>query len=81
MTDELFVAFMKAEVARARAKFPDQDVWITLAALTEEVGELNQAILHLHFEPGRALGVDAIRAEAVQVAVMAMRVAMDCGIK
>ncbi len=70
---------MLAELARARAKFPTQDVWVTLAALGEEVGELNQAILQHHFEPAKGKTKDDIRKEAVQVAVMAMRVALDTG--
>ena len=66
------------ELKRARAKFPVQGVWVTLAALTEEVGELNQAILHNHFENKKARGYAGVREEAVQVAVMAIRVALDC---
>lgn len=68
-----------AELAKARAKFPVQDVWVTLAALGEEVGELNQAILQHHFEPAKGKTKQDIRKEAVQVAVMAMRVALDTG--
>jgi NTP pyrophosphatase (non-canonical NTP hydrolase) len=68
------------ELARARAKFPTQDVWRTLAALTEEVGELNQAILQFHDEPAKGVTLDAIHKEARQVAVMAMRVVFDAGL-
>ncbi len=67
------------ELARARAKFPVQNVWVTLAALAEEVGELNQAILHNHFESAKARGAAGVREEATQVAVMAIRVVLDCG--
>lgn len=56
-----------AELARARAKFPGDNV--TMLALMEEVGELAKA----SFEESRA----AVRKEAVQVAVMAMRVVLD----
>lgn len=56
-----------AELARARAKFPGKNV--TLAALMEEVGELAKAT----FEEPRA----AVRKEAVQVAVMAIRMILD----
>ncbi|AET73323.1 hypothetical protein EMVG_00037 [Emiliania huxleyi virus PS401] len=55
------------ELARARAKFPGDNV--TLAALMEEVGELAKAT----FEEPRA----NVREEAVQVAVMAMRMVLD----
>lgn len=56
-----------AELTRARAKFPGKNV--TFAALVEEVGELATAT----FEEGR----DRVRKEAVQVAVMAMRMVLD----
>ena len=56
-----------AELERARAKFPGDNV--TLLALMEEVGELAKA----SFEESRA----SVRKEAVQVAVMAMRVVLD----
>jgi NTP pyrophosphatase (non-canonical NTP hydrolase) len=66
------------ELARARAKFPTQDIWKTLAALTEEVGELNEAILQLYSDtnPKGKTRAD-IRKQAVQVATMAMRVVLD----
>lgn len=56
-----------AELARARSKFPGKNV--TFAALIEEVGELATAT----FEEGRA----RVHKEAVQVAVMAMRMVLD----
>ena len=56
-----------AELTRARTKFPGKNV--TFAALVEEVGELATAI----FEESRG----RVRKEAVQVAVMAMRVILD----
>lgn len=55
------------ELARARIKFPGDNV--TMLALMEEVGELAKAT----FEEPRA----AVRKEAIQVAVMAMRVVLD----
>ncbi len=70
------------ELERARAKFPVQDVWITLAALTEEVGELNEAVLQCCSDSnpkGKTLA--DIRKEAVQVACMAMRVVLDTGVE
>lgn len=56
-----------SELARARVKFPGDNV--TTLALVEEVGELAQAT----FEKSRA----DVRKEAVQTAVMAMRVVLD----
>ena len=61
------VADILAELKRARAKFPGPNV--TMLALMEEVGELATAV----FEEPRA----NVRAEAVQVASMAMRVVLD----
>lgn len=58
---------IKAELAQARAKFPGDGV--TMLALMEEVGELAKAT----FEEPRA----NVRSEAIQVAVMAMRVVLD----
>tara|TARA_R110000751_G_scaffold271365_2_gene371401 strand:+ start:243303 stop:243617 length:315 start_codon:yes stop_codon:yes gene_type:complete len=58
---------IKAELAHARGKFPGDNV--TMLALMEEVGELAKAT----FEEPRA----NVRKEAVQVAVMAMRVVLD----
>lgn len=64
--NRLMVEIM-AELSRARAKFPGENV--TFAALVEEVGELATAT----FSESR----DRVRKEAVQVAVMAMRMALD----
>ncbi len=69
-----------SELAKARKKFPTQDVWVTLSALSEEVGELNQAILQHHFEPAKGKTKEDIYKEAVQVATMAIRVALDTGL-
>lgn len=55
------------EVRRARAKFTSSSG--AMCALTEEVGELAKAVLD---EPWAN-----VRAEAVQVAAMALRVALD----
>ncbi|WP_336801445.1 hypothetical protein [Kaistia sp. MMO-174] len=65
--EEGLTADILAELVRARAKFPGKNV--TLAALMEEVGELATAT----FEEGR----ERVRKEAVQVAVMAMRMVLD----
>lgn len=58
---------IRTELGRARAKFPGKNV--TFAALVEEVGELAKAT----FEEPRS----NVRKEAVQVAVMAMRMVLD----
>ncbi len=61
------LAEIETELARARAKFPGDGV--TMLALMEEVGELAKA----SFEEPSA----RVRKEAVQVAVMAIRVVLD----
>ncbi|WP_104491991.1 hypothetical protein [Paracoccus denitrificans] len=65
--EETLAGEILAELTRARAKFPGKNV--TFAALVEEVGELATAT----FEEG----ADRVRKEAVQVAVMAMRMILD----
>lgn len=59
---------LQAEVERARHKFPDNRH--LLAALTEEIGELARAYLD-------AEGPDRVRAEAIQVACVALRIAEE----
>lgn len=65
--EQRLVAEILDELNRARTKFPGDNV--TMLALMEEVGELAKAT----FEQSRA----HVRKEAVQVAVMAMRVVLD----
>lgn len=65
--DARFMAEVLSEVQRARAKFPDPSC--SMAAFSEEAGELAKAMLD---EPK-----DRVRKEAVQCAVMAMRVALE----
>lgn len=77
ISTELVLLFTE-ELSRARAKFPAQDVWVTLAALTEEVGELNQAVLQFNYEPLKGKTEKDILMEAIQVMVMAARVIIDC---
>lgn len=64
---EMLIQDILDELARARSKFPGKNV--TFAALVEEVGELAKAT----FEEPRA----NVRKEAIQVAVMAMRMVLD----
>lgn len=60
------------ELAQARRKFPsNEDV---LPALTEEVGELNRAMLQQKHEPAKGRTHRDIYNEAKQTAVMAIRV-------
>lgn len=65
--EDALAAEILAELTRARAKFPGRNV--TFAALIEEVGELATAT----FEEASS----RVRKEAVQVAVMAMRMVLD----
>jgi hypothetical protein len=65
--DETLIREIIAELDRARAKFPGDNV--TTLAMAEEAGELATAV----FEEPRA----AVRKEAIQTAVMAMRVVLD----
>lgn len=64
---DAFLADVRAELVRARAKFPGDR--IMTIALAEEFGELCKAVLD---EPAAN-----VRKEAVQTAVMAARVALD----
>lgn len=63
--DQVFLDALKKEVARARAKFPNQNHM--MVALMEEVGELAEAFL-------KGDMLNAYK-EADQVAAVAMRVA------
>lgn len=65
---------IEAELERARAKFPG--TWQVMNALTEEVGELANALLEQDYQKGygsAAVLNDAVRKEAIQVAAMAIR--------
>jgi NTP pyrophosphatase (non-canonical NTP hydrolase) len=66
------------ELKRAQAKFPTwpKDPLHAIAVLGEEYGELVKGVLQLVYEPDRyAHTRDEIRAEAIQVAAMALRFA------
>jgi hypothetical protein len=67
-----FMADVLMEVGRARGLFPMPNK--TLAALGEEVGELNKALLDMDVD--KATSIDVFK-EAVQVAAMACRVAIE----
>ncbi|MFO7066699.1 hypothetical protein P3E12_22355, partial [Pseudomonas aeruginosa] len=64
---ETFLGEVRAELLRARSKFPGDR--IMTIALAEEFGELCKAVLD---EPAAN-----VRKEAVQTAVMAARVVLD----
>ena len=70
--DSEFRIDVEEELEHARNKFPGTQY--VLAALTEEVGELAQAMLKV--EAGK-WSADRIWEEAVQVAAMAQRVAVE----
>ena len=67
-----FMADVLMEVGRARGMFPMPHK--PLAALGEEVGELNKALLDMDVD--KATTIDVFK-EAVQVAAMACRVAIE----
>lgn len=73
--DARFLNDVVEETNRARMKF--NDPVHTLAALTEEVGELAQALLDLDRRPRAAYLHMDIWKEAIQVATMALRVACE----
>lgn len=63
---------IRAEIMRARKKFPENEH--QLAALTEEVGELAQALIDNSMG---TLTPNRVYWEAIQVAAMAIRVAEE----
>jgi NTP pyrophosphatase (non-canonical NTP hydrolase) len=71
--DEQFLDDVAREIVRARAKFPAPNP--NIAALTEEVGELAKALLHVR--EGKLHHWSRVYDEAVQVAVMALRAASE----
>jgi hypothetical protein len=70
--EDRMVRDIRSEVERARAKFPSNQHM--LAALTEEVGEFAQALIDHSREKKSAADVYV---EAVQVATMAIRIALE----
>lgn len=67
-----------AEMTRAVEKFPEwpTDPLHASAVLDEEVGELKKSVLQLCYEPHKSSHED-VKAEAVQVAAMAIRFLMS----
>lgn len=72
MIDERTEYCISAELKFARAKFPGSN--LNFPALVEEVGELAQALLDHRY--GKKTSAE-VYAEAIQVAVMAIRVAEE----
>ena len=70
---ERFLVDVHEEVNRARAKFPAPNP--TVAALAEEVGEAAKAALHIR--EGKSTTWWDVYEEAVQVAAMACRLALE----
>jgi NTP pyrophosphatase (non-canonical NTP hydrolase) len=60
-----------AELEKARSKFPGTRHCMN--ALTEEVGELAQALLEQEYKPEQDFNSE-VRKEAIQVAAMAIRI-------
>ena len=82
--DNEMMACIMEELRRARTKFPDQSDLVTLPGLSEEVGELNEAVLDFKYiaaEHRKGKTYADVKKEAVQVAVMAIRVALDCDLE
>lgn len=73
MTPFQFFELAAAELAVARHKFPTPNP--TLAALTEEVGELAKALLHI--SEGKSGDWNNVIGEAKQVAALAARIALE----
>lgn len=64
---------LDSEMARARGKHPGPH--LLMVALTEEVGEVAKAMLDtLAIDPSRRTTSAEIKAEAIQVAVVALRI-------
>jgi hypothetical protein len=79
--EQMFWRDVISELSRARGKFPGGEAIGTCLALGKEYGELARDVLQQRFESTKYRGYAELRAEAVQVAVMAIRVALDCGLQ
>lgn len=67
ITDKQFAEAVVLELEKARSKFPDRDA--LNCALVEEVGEVSTALMYESWD-------DVVK-EAVQVAAMAQRLAVE----
>ncbi len=74
-----FLNNVRNEMERIQEKWPSNEN--NLAALTEEVGELAKAMLEREYEPKKGIHRGEIYREAVQVAAVALKIALfgdDC---
>jgi NTP pyrophosphatase (non-canonical NTP hydrolase) len=72
---ELALSNLAQEIKFARAKFPStEDI---LASITEELGELAQALQEQKHEPHKGKSSEDIYKEAIQVAATAIRLAVE----
>lgn len=71
LEEAIFFCISK-ELSSAMKKFPDPVH--SLAALSEEVGELNKVMLQYQYEPDKNVTMDDIVGEAIQVASMAVKI-------
>ena len=69
---------IKAELARAMAKFPNwpTDALHAVGVVAEEMGELQKEVLQLAYEPHKS-SKEWVRKEALQTAAMAIRFLMS----
>lgn len=68
----------RREVMRAVNKFDNEpSPWVTLAALGEEIGELNKAVLESAFEQHKGVTLDNIKNEAMQSMAMLLRLMIE----
>ena len=72
-----FLKDVDAEYIKARVKHPpSENIWKALAVITEEVGELNQAVLQSLGE-GNKKNYGDVYKEAVQAAAMCMALILE----
>jgi hypothetical protein len=74
-SERLYVRDVIQELKLARDKFPTwpNDPQHALGIVHEEVGELQKDVLQLMYEPNKGKTLEHVRAEALQVAAMALR--------
>ena len=76
MTDDQVFDLVRAELVRARRKFPEPHFMMT--AITEEVGELARAVLHkVAPEEPDPYAADDVLKEAVQVISTVVRLVVE----
>ncbi len=65
-------AEIEKELVRAKRKHPNypKDIFVQLAIMQEEAGEVTRAVLHYKYENG---SIDNVREELIQTAAMCVR--------